>query len=115
MIALALCNCCQCASLVIPIEFIGSISVIFGFATRLLSVAMLFLFLGIIFMSHIHHGFFMNWFGNQKREGIEFFLLAIGMTVSLIISGAGRYSVDALLADKKRFIKENAKRQVLSA
>jgi putative oxidoreductase len=102
------------AFLVILIEFIGSISVILGFATRLWSIAMLFLFLGIIFTSHIQNGFFMNWFGNQKGEGIEFFLLAIGMTVSLIISGAGRYSVDALLEDKKSFVKENALKQVVS-
>ena len=103
------------AFLVILIEFIGSLSLILGFATRLWGLSMLFLFLGIIFTSHIQNGFFMNWFGNQKGEGIEFFLLAIGMTVSLIISGAGRYSVDALLADKKGFVKENAERQVFSA
>ena len=103
------------AFLVILIEFIGSLSLILGFATRVWGLSMLFLFLGIIFTSHIQNGFFMNWFGNQKGEGIEFFLLAIGMTVSLIISGGGRYSVDALLADKKGFVIENVERQVFSA
>jgi uncharacterized membrane protein YphA (DoxX/SURF4 family) len=39
----------------------------------------------------------MNWFGNQKSEGMEFFLLAIGLAGSLVISGAGRFSVDAFV------------------
>jgi putative oxidoreductase len=39
----------------------------------------------------------MNWFGNQKTEGMEFFLLVIGMAGALIYSGAGRLSVDAAL------------------
>ena len=43
------------------------------------------------------NGFFMNWFGNQKGEGLEFFLLAVGIAVALVITGAGKWSVDALL------------------
>jgi putative oxidoreductase len=44
--------------------------------------------------------FFMNWFGTQKTEGFEFFLLAIGMSLSLLISGGGAHSIDALLSSK---------------
>jgi putative oxidoreductase len=40
----------------------------------------------------------MNWFGAQKGEGIEFFLLAVGIAVALIISGGGKFSVDSLIA-----------------
>jgi putative oxidoreductase len=36
----------------------------------------------------------MNWFGTQPKEGMEFFLLAIGMAVSLVYSGAGKLSAD---------------------
>ena len=80
--------------LVIVIEFFGSISLILGFATRIWSAAMVILFAGIIVTVHLPNGFFMNWYGNQKGEGYEFFLLAISMAVSLVISGAGRFSVD---------------------
>jgi putative oxidoreductase len=83
--------------LVIIIEFFGSISVILGLATRFWSFLMVILFLGIIFTSHIKYGFFMNWLGNQKGEGYEFFLLAIAISLSLIFTGGGRYSMDRLI------------------
>jgi putative oxidoreductase len=47
-----------------------------------------------VIMTNFTEYFFMNWFGDQKTEGYEFFLLAIGMAGSLIISGAGVVSVD---------------------
>jgi putative oxidoreductase len=84
------------AFLVIVIEFVGSLFLILGFATRIWSASMSVLFLGIIFTSHAQNGFFMNWFGNQKGEGYEYFLLAIGMAISLVISGGGRYALDKL-------------------
>lgn len=39
----------------------------------------------------------MNWFGNQKGEGIEFFLLAIAIAASLVVLGGGKWSVDSRL------------------
>jgi putative oxidoreductase len=82
--------------LVIIIEFFGTIALALGFATRFWSLAIAFVMTGIILTTFPNY-FFMNWFGNQKTEGMEFFLLTIGMAVSLVISGAGRFSVDALL------------------
>ncbi len=32
----------------------------------------------------------MNWFGNQKGEGIEYHLLAIGLALIVILYGAGK-------------------------
>ena len=84
--------------LVILIEFFGPISLFVGFATRLWSIAILIVMTGIIFTSFPDH-FFMNWYGTQDTEGFEFFLLAIGMSLSLIIYGAGRLSVDAKIAN----------------
>lgn len=85
--------------LVIIIEFFGPIAVFVGFATRLWSIAILLVMIGIIFTSFTDY-FFMNWFGNQKTEGFEFFLLAIGMSLALIIQGAGKLSIDAQIAKK---------------
>ncbi len=87
--------------LVIIIEFFGSLSLILGFATRLWSIAIFILTLGIIETTHIQYGFFMNWFGTQKGEGIEYFLLMLGLAASLAFSGAGKLSIDSLLAKKK--------------
>ena len=83
--------------LVIVIEFFGSISILLGLATRLWSFLSVILFIGIVATSHIQNGFFMNWFGNQKGEGFEYFLLAIAITTSLAITGGGKYSMDRII------------------
>lgn len=87
--------------LVIVIEFFGALSLIAGLATRLWSLAVFFLTVGIIQTTHIQHGFFMNWFGNQKGEGIEYFLLMLGLAASLVFSGAGKYSIDSFIQNQK--------------
>ena len=52
---------------------------------------------GAIITVHIPNGFFMNWFGKQAGEGFEYHLLVIGMSIPLLISGGGKYSVDLLI------------------
>ena len=49
-------------------------------------------------MIHWQHGFFMNWFGQQAGEGYEYHLLAIGLCLSLVMTGGGKFSVDAVIA-----------------
>ena len=88
------------AFLVIILESIGAIALLFGFATRIIGICYLFLAIGMVFTAHIQHGFFMNWFGNQSGEGIEYFLLWIGMAISLIITGAGKYAIDNIFISK---------------
>ena len=83
--------------LVIIIEFVGAISLITGFASRILSALTMVLFIGIIFTSHLDNGFFMNWFGNQKGEGYEYHLLVIGISLATFINGSGKYSIDERL------------------
>jgi putative oxidoreductase len=85
--------------LVIIIEFFGPLAILAGFATRLWSAAIAIVMTGIILTNFTDY-FFMNWFGNQKTEGMEFFLLTIGMALSLLISGSGKFSVDAAIVQK---------------
>ena len=86
------------AFLVIFIEFFGAISLIVGFASRIWSALTIILFMGIIFTSHLENGFFMNWFGNQKGEGYEYHLLVLGICMTLLVTGGGKYSFDNLIA-----------------
>jgi putative oxidoreductase len=51
-------------------------------------------------MVHLQAGFFMNWSGNLKGEGVEFHLLAMAIAIALIIRGGGRWSIDGLLSNK---------------
>jgi len=81
---------------IIIIEFVGSLSLIVGFASRVWSAFIILLFIGIIFTAHIENGFFMNWFGNQKGEGYEYHLLIIGLALVTLVNGSGRYSIDKM-------------------
>ena len=83
------------ALLVIVIEFIGSLSLIVGFASRIWAVLTIILMVGIIVTAHLDNGFFMNWFGNQKGEGYEYHLLVIGLCLASLCNGSGRLSIDA--------------------
>ena len=88
------------AFLVIAIEFFGALALIFGFATRIIAIGIIALFAGIIFTSHLNNGFFMNWSGQLQGEGFEYHLLVIGMAIALLVSGAGKWSVDYALQKK---------------
>jgi len=83
------------AFLVIVIEFVGSICLIMGFASRLWAIAIIILFTGMICTVHFSNGFFMNWFGNQPGEGFEYHLLIIGLSLILLLNGSGLYALDA--------------------
>ena len=85
--------------LIIASEFLGSIGLILGVATRFCAFGTFSIMTGAIFMVHLPNGFFMNWFGNQAGEGFEYHLLAIGMAVALMIAGGGRWSVDRFLGE----------------
>jgi len=84
--------------LVILLESVGALLLIAGLGSRLIAGLMVPLLIGIIVTAHLESGFFMNWFGNQKGEGYEYFLLAIGIALAVMINGAGKYSLDRLVA-----------------
>lgn len=88
------------ALLVIIAESAGAVALIVGFATRFCAASMAAVMLGAISMAHLQNGFFMNWSGMQKGEGFEYHLLVIGIALTLVISGAGRFSLDRALSRK---------------
>ncbi len=83
---------------VIMIEFFGSISLILGFFSRFWSTALICMFTGIIITTQLEHGFFMNWFGNQAGEGYEYSLLIIGLALTIVVNGSGKWSIDGLIS-----------------
>lgn len=89
------------AFLVIFIEFFGAVSLLLGFASRLWAMALIVLFVGIIFTAHLENGFFMDWFGTQKGEGYEYHLLVIGLCLATLFNGSGKYAVDGLLLQSR--------------
>jgi putative oxidoreductase len=90
------------ALLVILIQFFGSLMLILGVGTRIAALGIFGLFVGMILTSHLDNGFFMNWFGAQKGEGYEYHLLVLGMSLALLIKGAGKWSIDRLAFNRKQ-------------
>lgn len=98
---------CLIGFLVILIEFTGSMFLLAGLAGRAMAALIILLMTGIIFTAHIDNGFFMNWLGNQKAEGYESHLLMIGLALSLLLNGSGRYSADLLLSRRRSMRKRS--------
>jgi putative oxidoreductase len=96
------------AFLVIIGESLGSLALIAGLLTRFTAASFIVIMLGAIATSHWPQGFFMNWFGKQQGEGFEYHLLVIGMSAALLIAGAGKWSVDGLIA---RWLSGRAERE----
>lgn len=86
------------AFLVIMGESIGALALAAGFMTRFTAVSLATIMAGAIAMVHWPYGFFMNWFGQQAGEGYEFHLLVIGISLSLLMTGSGKWSVDQRIA-----------------
>ena len=85
------------ALLAIAAEFLGPLGLAVGLLTRVAALGIAVVML-VAFMGHERHGLFMNWFGAQQGEGVEYHLLALGLAIALIVGGAGAWSIDALLA-----------------
>lgn len=82
------------AFLAIMAEFAGSIGLIIGFLSRVAAFGIGTVMVVAIVTVHAANGFFMNWAGNQKGEGFEYHLLAIGLAIVVMICGGGKASVD---------------------
>ena len=89
------------AFLAILAEFAAPIALVFGFLTRLSALGIgVNILVAAVLGGHLQHGFFMNWFGNQKGQGVEYHILMAGLAAVLVIQGAGRFAVDSLIANR---------------
>ncbi len=90
------------AFLAIAAEFFGSLGLVLGLLGRVAAFGIAVNMVVAIVMVHQQFGFFANWAGNQKGEGIEYHLLVIGMALALVIGGSGAWSLDRLLAQSEQ-------------
>jgi len=88
------------AILVFAAEFLAPIGLFIGFLSRIAAFGIAIDFAVALFMVHLPNGFFMNWSGQQKGEGIEFFFLAIGIAIAIMIGGGGAFSIDRILTSR---------------
>jgi putative oxidoreductase len=78
-------------------EVVGALALIVGFASRLAAATIAAVFVSAVALVHGQHGFFINWFGNQKGEGVEYFILGVTLAAIVMIYGGGAASVDRSL------------------
>jgi putative oxidoreductase len=88
------------AFLAIAAEFFGGLGLIVGLLNRIAAFGIAVNMLVAIFTVHLANGFFMNWNGQQKGEGIEYHVLVLAITVALMIRGAGAFSLDRAIANE---------------
>lgn len=87
--------------MVIAAEFLGSIGVILGLGTRFMAFSIALTLGGAMFIGgHVHNGFFMNWFGAQAGEGMEYFILVLGSAIGLVLGGGGKFALDNWISSK---------------
>jgi putative oxidoreductase len=86
------------AFMAIVAEFFGGLGLLVGLLSRVAACGIACNMLVAITMLHIHNGFFMDWFGTQQGEGIEYHLLALALALTVIVRGAGAYSLDRFLS-----------------
>jgi putative oxidoreductase len=75
-------------------EFFGGLALLFGVLVRPAAAALAFAMVIAIFSAHFSKGLFL------ANGGYEFGLALLAASVSLLISGGGRLSVDAALAER---------------
>jgi putative oxidoreductase len=75
-------------------EFFGGLFLLAGLLTRATGFVLAITMLVAIFAVHFENGLFMS------NNGYEFALALFGVTISLAVSGAGRFSLDSLISAK---------------
>ncbi|HEU4523009.1 MAG TPA: DoxX family protein [Thermoanaerobaculia bacterium] len=81
-------------------ETVGAAALLAGAGTRIAALGISANMVGATLLVHLPNGFFINWFGNQKGEGIEYFLLALALSLTLVVRGGGRFSADRAINNR---------------
>jgi putative oxidoreductase len=84
------------AWLIIIGQSFGSIALVAGFLGRIAAGGLFIIFTGA-FIVHLPDGWAMNWFGEKKGEGIEYFVMLLSLLLIVIVRGSGAMSIDRWL------------------
>jgi putative oxidoreductase len=85
------------AFLAIVAEFFGSLALFFGLFSRVAAFGIGTTITVAALTVALPNGFFMNWFGNQKGEGVEYHILMAALAVGVMIQGGGKWALDSLI------------------
>lgn len=89
------------AFMVILAEFVAPLLLIIGLGSRFMAFSIFLVMSGaMVIGGHVANGFFMNWYGAQAGEGMEYFIIVLGAALSILIAGGGKFSLDTLIGKK---------------
>ena len=84
--------------LAIAAEFLGGLGLMLGLLGRVAAFGVAVNMLVATALVHWPNGLFMNWSGQQKGEGFEYHLLAVGIALAVMLRGSGALSFDRAIA-----------------
>ncbi len=82
------------APLVSMLEFFGGIAIVVGLLTRFVALGLVIDMLAALYLVHLPSGFFLP-------NGFEFVLTLASINLALVLTGAGAYSIDAIVARRR--------------
>ena len=85
------------ALLSVAAEFLGGLGLIVGFLSRIAALGIAAVMIVALIAVHGKYGFFMNWYGEKKGHGIEYHILVLALALTVMIKGAGAFSLDQIL------------------
>jgi putative oxidoreductase len=77
------------------LEFFGGLALVLGLLTRPIAFLLACDMAGAIALVHLKNGYFLP-------SGVEYVLLLMGCALTLVVTGAGAYAVDALFGRRDR-------------
>jgi len=85
------------AILAVAAEFLGGLGLLVGLLSRIAALGIAVVMLVALLTVHWKFGFFMNWYGEQRGNGIEYHVLVLVLALVVIIKGGGPSSLDQVL------------------
>ena len=86
--------------LAMGIEFFGGLALILGVLGRIAAFGVLCKMIYAVVTLHWQFGFFMNWSGEPRAEGYEYYLLGMALGLMVLIRGSGALSFDEVYAKR---------------
>lgn len=83
------------APLVAGLELVGGALLLVGLLARPIAMLLAIDMLGAMFLVHFKNGFFLP-------NGFEFTFILLATSLAVVLAGAGAYSLDALIANRRR-------------
>lgn len=83
------------APFIAGLELVGGALLLVGLLTRPVALLLAIDMLGAMVLVHLKNGFFLP-------NGFEFTFILLATSLALALTGAGEYSVDALIANRRR-------------